>query len=224
MILEENISFDFIAPFLEGLQKLLGDNCEIIVHDFRGGYEKSIVYELNSELSGRALGGNPRGALIMNLGKDIEPLKKSKVIFYKGSKGQIYKSSSTLLADKANKVVGSICINIEVSQLMGINSMLSDFLTASSVKERLPDSSAIMAQNVDDVLQYYISICEKQLGTSMELMNKVQKVQTLQFLDEKGVFKISKANVLLCERFQISKYTLYSYLDEARKLPENERI
>ncbi len=224
MILEENISFDFIAPFLEGLQKLLGDNCEIIVHDFRGGYEKSIVYELNSKLSGRELGGNPRGALIMNLGKDIEPLKKSKVIFYKGSKGQIYKSSSTLLADKTNKVVGSICINIEVSQLMGINSMLSDFLTVSSVKERLPDSSAIMAQNVDDVLQYYISICEKQLGTSMELMNKVQKVQTLQFLDEKGVFKISKANVLLCERFQISKYTLYSYLDEARKLPKNERL
>lgn len=53
-------------------------------------------------------------------------------------------------------------------------------------------------------------------------MTKEEKIKALGFLDEKGVFKISKANVLLCEQFQISKYTLYNYLDEARKLLSEE--
>lgn len=217
MILQENLNFEFVIHLLDGIQELLGDNCEVIVHDFREGFDKSIVYALNSELSNRTVGGKPRGAMIMNFGKDIEPIKASKIFFYKGEKGKVFKSSSTLLADKDNKVVGSICINIEVSQLLGVNSLLSDFLNPSSMKEVLPDKSDVMAQNVDDVLEYYISSCEKTIGTSMALMTKEEKVRALGFLDEKGVFKISKANVLLCERFQVSKYTLYNYLDEARK-------
>lgn len=222
MILEEQLNFEFIINFLEGLQELLGKNCEIIVHDFRKGFENSIVYELNAELSNRTIGGKPRGALIMNYGKDITPLKMSKVLFYKGQNGQVFKSCSTLLADKNNTVIGSICVNIEVSQMIGLNSLFNDFLEPKSVKNELPDNTAIMAQNVDDVLQYYINMCENGEGTSLSLMNKEQKITALQFLDSKGVFKISKANVLLCELFQISKYTLYNYLDEARKRNIND--
>jgi peptide deformylase len=36
------------------------------------------------------------------------------------------------------------------------------------------------------------------------------------YLDQKGVFKISKTSVLLCETLKVSKYTLYNYLEEAR--------
>ena len=74
--------------------------------------------------------------------------------------------------------------------------------------------------NVDDVLQYYIEQCEKNIGKPMSLMNKEEKIKALDYLDEKGVFKISKANVLLCEAFQISKFTLYNYLEEAKSLRE----
>lgn len=217
MILDDSLNISFIKHFLHGIQELLGDQCEIIVHDFREGFDKSIVYAINSELSNRTVGGKPRGALIMNFGKDIEPIKSSKVFFYKGEKGQVFKSSSTLLADSNNKVVGSICVNIEISQLLGANAILGDFLTGTQSTKVETDQSALMAQNVDDVLEHYISSCEQLVGKSMPLMDKEEKIKALKFLDERGVFKISKANVLLCERFQVSKYTLYNYLDEARK-------
>jgi len=217
MILKENLNHDYIIHMLDGIQQLIGANCEIIVHDFRQGFDNSIVHTVNSELSGREIGGRPRGAMIMNFGKDIELLKESKILFYKGKKGQIYKSCSTLIADNSNKVIGSICINIEVSQLMAMNTMMNDFLDVSQQESNLPDKSAITAQNVDDVLQFYLHGCEKLLGTTMELMTKEQKIEALDYLDQRGVFKISKANVLLCERFQISKYTLYNYLDEAKR-------
>lgn len=220
MLLEGNLNFEFIIHFLDGIQQLLGNKCEIIVHDFRNGYENSIVHAVNSKLSGRDVGGKPRGALIMNLGKDIEPIKKSKVLFYKGEKGQMFKSCSTLLADIDNKVVGSICLNIEVSEMMAASSIMSEFLSPPSAKENISDSSSIMAQNVDDVLEHYILSCEELIGKPMELMSKGEKVKALQYLDKRGVFKISKANILLCDRFQISKYSLYNYLDEARNMIE----
>ena len=47
-------------------------------------------------------------------------------------------------------------------------------------------------------------------------MNKEEKIRALDYLDQKGVFKITKTSLLLCDAMQISKYTLYNYLEEAR--------
>jgi predicted transcriptional regulator YheO len=52
-------------------------------------------------------------------------------------------------------------------------------------------------------------------------MNKEEKIRALDYLDQKGVFKISKAGLVLCEQFQISKFTLYSYLEETRSQRNN---
>ena len=48
-------------------------------------------------------------------------------------------------------------------------------------------------------------------------MNKEEKMKALEYLDKKGALQISKANVRLCEFFQISKFTLYHYLEEIRE-------
>ena len=44
----------------------------------------------------------------------------------------------------------------------------------------------------------------------------IERNRALDYLDQKGVFKISKTSVLLCETLKVSKYTLYNYLEEAR--------
>ena len=48
-------------------------------------------------------------------------------------------------------------------------------------------------------------------------MTKEEKMRALQYLDEKAVLQITKANVRLCQFFQILKFTLYHYLDEIRE-------
>ena len=72
MEISNYMDFQFLIRFLEGLQKFLGDNCEIIVHDYRKGYDHTIVYAFNSQLSGRDVGGSPRGGMITQLGNDID--------------------------------------------------------------------------------------------------------------------------------------------------------
>lgn len=35
----------------------MGDECEILIHDYRKGYDHTIVYAFNAQLSGREVGG-----------------------------------------------------------------------------------------------------------------------------------------------------------------------
>jgi len=46
----------------------------------------------------------------------------------------------------------------------------------------------------------------------------------LSYLDSKGFFMFSKAGVKLCSFFDISKYTLYNYLEDARRLNNTELL
>ena len=69
MEISQYLDFDFLIRFLEGLQKFLGENSEILIHDYRKGYDHTIVYALNPAVSGRAVGGSPKGGMITQLGK-----------------------------------------------------------------------------------------------------------------------------------------------------------
>ena len=107
---------------------------------------------------------------------------------------------------------------MDVSDLMNAQKALQTFVQYPTVHHEAPvnDIDALATKNVDDILQYYMKQAERLIGKPMGLMNKEEKIKALDYLDQKGVLKISKTSVLLCETFQVSKYTLYNYLEEAR--------
>ena len=47
-------------------------------------------------------------------------------------------------------------------------------------------------------------------------MTKEDKVKAIGFLNDSGAFLVTKAGQKVCNYFGISKYTLYSYMDEAK--------
>ena len=217
MEISQYLDFDFLIRFLEGLQKFLGENSEILIHDYRKGYDHTIVYALNSAVSGRAVGGSPKGGMITQLGKDIEPMKDSIQTFSNGPKDRFYKSFTTLIPDENGKIVGSVCVNLDVSDLLNAQRAVGAFVQYPMTHHApTNDIDALATKNVDDILKYYMKQAELLVGKPMGLMNKEEKIRALDYLDQKGVFKISKTSVLLCETLQVSKYTLYNYLEEAR--------
>lgn len=212
------LDFDFLIRFLEGLQKFLGDNSEILIHDYRKGYDHTIVYAFNAEISGRCVGGSPKGGMITLFGKNIETMKESLQTFSAGPKDSFFKSFTTLIADDDGKIIGSVCVNMDISNLLMAQNALSSFIQHPVTERTAPtnDIDALSTKNVDDILQYYMQQAKILVVKPMSLMNKEEKVRALDYLDQKGVFKISKTSVLLCETLQVSKYTLYNYLEEAR--------
>jgi len=76
--------------------------------------------------------------------------------------------------------------------------------------------------NVNELLEYYLIQCEKEIGKPAAVMQKEEKMKALEYLDKKGALQISKASIRLCQFFQISKFTLYHYLDEIRERQKGE--
>ena len=60
------------------------------------------------------------------------------------------------------------------------------------------------------------AIIKQLTDARMALMNKEDKVKAIRFLNDSGAFLITKSGQRVCNFFGISKYTLYSYIDEAK--------
>ena len=214
MEISQYLDFDFLIRFLEGLQKFLGENSEILIHDYRKGYDHTIVYALNPAVSGRAVGGSPKGGMITQLGKDIEPMKDSIQTFSNGPKDRFYKSFTTLIPDENGKIVGSVCVNLDVSDLLNAQRALGAFVQYPMTHHApTNDIDALATKNVDDILKYYMKQVELLVGKPMGLMNKEEKVTAIQFLNDAGAFLITKSGDKVSKYFGISKFTLYSYID-----------
>ena len=162
MELSHYINFDFLIRFLEGLQKFLGDKSEIVLHDYRKGYDHTIVHAFNSQVSGRAVGDSPKGSMITLLGNNIETMKDSLQTFSNGSKDSYFKSFTTLIPDENGKIIGSVCVNVDISNLLLVQNVLNSFIQPSTTECKTPvnDIDALSTKNVEDILQYYMQQAE----------------------------------------------------------------
>lgn len=71
--------------------------------------------------------------------------------------------------------------------------------------------------NIDELLDMLLDECVKKLEKNIDEMSKDDKVAAVKFLDEKGVFLVKKSTDKVASFFNISKFTLYNYLDEIRQ-------
>ena len=97
--------------------------------------------------------------------------------------------------------------------MLAMEDTLNKF-TATQPENREPEP---IARNVSDLLDELIGQSVKMVGKPVALMNKEDKVRAIRFLNETGAFLITKSGDKVCKFFGISKYTLYSYMDEAKE-------
>ena len=67
-----------------------------------------------------------------------------------------------------------------------------------------------------DLLDHLIEESVALVGKPVALMNKEDKVTAIQFLNVSGAFLFTKSGDKVANYFGISKYTLYSYIDESK--------
>ena len=75
----------------------------------------------------------------------------------------------------------------------------------------------IFAKDVNDLLEHLIQQAQARIGKPAEQMNKDEKIAFVGYLDKKGAFLITKSGDKICELLNISKFTLYNYLEIYRK-------
>lgn len=203
----------FLSQLAKGIARQFGPNCEVLVHDLRAEEsEHSIVAIENGHVSGRQLGDGPSHVVLEALKTDPRKLEDRLAYLTRTEDGKILKSSTIFLRDDEDKVVGIFAINYDITMMKTMEEQLRLFTATDTAG----DEPQTIIHNVNDLLEELIQQSAKLVGKPVAMMNKEDKVKAIGFLNDSGAFLITKSGQRVCNFFGISKYTLYSYIDEAK--------
>ena len=208
------MQLDEQVPFLKQLAKALavqfGPDCEVAVHDLTHSAAKTILAIENGHVTGRRV-GDGASPIVLRALKSKEGVQDRLGYLTRTQDGRLLKSSSVYLRDEENSVVALLSINYDITQLSHATSILKQFVDTAEEKEE-SGIDAIFS-NVNDLLDRLIEESVQYVGKPVALMNKEDKVKAVRYLDEKGAFLIKKSGDKVTKYYDISKYTLYNYLD-----------
>jgi predicted transcriptional regulator YheO len=204
--------FVFLTDLVTGLAAQFGENCEVVLHDLTGSYESSIVAIANGHITGRKV-GDPGTNLGLELlrGNHVNGNKFNYLTQTKD--GRILRSSSMYMKNKAGKIIGSLCINMDITDLMVAEKTLKNLINPAGEQTEVRES---FVTSVSDLLDALIQEAQEVIGKPVAVMTKEDKMRMIQLLDAKGAFLIKKGGEKICTYLNISKYTLYSHLEEGK--------
>ena len=197
------------VPMVTGISKTFGKNCEVVLHEFKD-LKKSIVAIENGHVTGRSV-NSPMTELSLN--KVREGTVDSDIINYseKTIDGRILKSSTMFIKDDAENYIGCLCINIDITDFIAAKNLLGDIMKIgdNEIEENKKNK-------VNIILSDIVKSAIKELGKPVIYLSKDEKVLIVNNLDNQGAFLIKGAIDYVAKILQVSKYTIYNYLDEIK--------
>lgn len=205
----------FLFRLAKALSAQFGPNCEVVIHDLlTNDPDSSIVAIENGHVSGRKLGDGPSHVVLEALNNGGSIPEDRLCYLTKTKDGKTLKSTTIYIRDENKQAIGIFSINYDITLMLAMEDTLRQF--TATTPEETDDTPEPIARNVSDLLDELIEQSVKQVGKPVALMSKEDKVRAIRFLSETGAFLITKSGGKVCKYFGISKYTLYSYIEEAK--------
>jgi predicted transcriptional regulator YheO len=211
----------YIKPFIalvDAIAETFGKNCEVVLHDFSKP-DQSIIKIANGHLTGRDVGGPATDLILSYIGKKDK--KVDALIGYrtKTKKGDELKSTTIFIKNGSNKIVGALCINIDITPYISARNILEELCTVpdTSSKElnELPEK---FESSVDQLIRELLEQNIRETGKPVAHMRKEDKIDIVRDLKEKGLFLIKGAAKKLSKELNVSLATIYKYLEELQEI------
>lgn len=218
---EVKYQFNRYIPIAKTIAHMFGPSCEVVIHDLTQP-QSSVIFTINNHVTGREIGQSfdhlvKQVLLSDEFGEDYLAGYEIKT-----EDGRTIKASTTLLRDDKEQVIGALCINYDMSAVSHVKELIEELVPGLSKKvpatQRNEDKDSL--QSVDEIADLLIEqIISHQKGS---LKKRQEKIELIRFMDEKGIFLMKGSVDKVAERLGISKVTVYSYLDELKKIKESE--
>ncbi|MFS0654968.1 transcriptional regulator [Bacillus sp. 179-C3.3 HS] len=206
-------------PIAKTIAHMFGPSCEVVIHDLTQP-QSSVIFTINDHVTGRKVGQS-----FDHLVKQVllsDEFSDDYLAGYEVSTtdGRTIKASTTLLRDEEQQVIGALCINYDTSAVYQVKELLDQLIpgTSQEVSNQPTTESRDSMQSVDEIANRLIDqIISHHKGS---LKKRQDKIDLIRFMDEKGIFLMKGSVDQVAERLGISKVTVYSYLDELKKMQE----
>jgi predicted transcriptional regulator YheO len=216
--LEDDATLRSYVPMVDFYAETLGRHCEVILHDLRQ-LESSIIAIRNNHISGRQIGGCITGFGLELLEKRIYE-KRDYVANYAGKTEdgkKTLRSSTFFIRNKMNKVIGMLCVNLDISAFVAAKSAIEDLI---SVGNDVRDGEPVLAEESFDLdpqklISSRVAHVLAKFGIEPERMTSAEKSAVVLDLAELGVFRIKGAVSEVSQLIQVSEPTIYRYLKKS---------
>jgi len=184
-----------LVPTVNSLAAALGPGTEVVLHDL-GALPNSIV-AIAGDLTGRDVGG-PMTDLLLGLVRRGTTQDLTNYETY-APDGRVIRSSTVFLRDADGVAVGCLCVNSDQA-VVG---------RAERVVEAFPG-------DVDTLQRLLVERAVADVDVPVALMKKVHKAAVVRVLDDAGYFLIKDSVDHLAGALDVTRYTIYNYLNEVR--------
>ena len=206
-------NIEMFQSVLDLLENHLGQNCEIVLHDNTKEYEHSIVDIRNGHITGRKVGdcgGNWGLEVLSKMTSDTHIYNK--IVHMRN--GKIIRGSSMFVQDDEGNNIGAICINMDITDTLKCEEYLKQL---NMYVTPAPSANELFSSDVNQLMDNLLRQCETMFDKPISHLSKDEKMKIIHFLDSKGAFLITKSGDRVCDFLNISKFTLYNYLENTRQ-------
>ena len=196
-----------------GLAIQFGPSCEVLIHDLQGDLDTSLVYIENGTITNRHVGDGPSHVVLDVLNYDDGSEGRFGYLT-KTKDGRILKSSTMYIRDDNGNIDYLLGINQDITEFVMMHRSLESLIGIGQAETGTVEK---ITTSVSELLDDLLLEAERLVGKPGPLMNKVERLKAISYLNEKGAFLISKSSEKIAEYFNISKFTLYSDLNTVKE-------
>ena len=211
-------------PLVNFLGQAIGPNCEVVLHDLANP-DNSIIAIANGHISGRKVGG-PTTDLVLKTLKESAGDHKNFITNYnaKVQNNKICRSSSFFIRDETSKIIGVLCVNVDISDFVETRKLLDNIIGCDVQPDTAEYTTADVVEvfenihsSIDDVLTALIDNVLKKYDITPDRMSVDEKLAVVKQLNDNGLFLLKGGLSELAKRMQISEPTIYRYLNKIKE-------
>ena len=208
---------DFCKRLACALRHQFGSNCEVLLYDLQNADPLQAISLKENDTKNGIETEPPLPSFLQEMilsGKDNPTQVEDRVGFLcRTSDGRVLKCSALFIRDEQQQATGLFLLRFDITMLIAMEDLLGQ-VTEDTEKNTASKSATSM--HVSDLLEELIQQSIHLVGRPVALMSRSDKIRAIRFLNDSGALLITKSGPRICKCFGISKFTLYSYLDEIK--------
>lgn len=208
---------EMVRLVVKPLAEALGPGVEVVLHDLTQVPDSIIA--IGGHISGRGVGGPSTDLLLQH----VREQRTDHLLRYanRTTDGRQLISSTLFLRDETSRAVACLCINSDVSEWARIRDVMAAMLPgevtgAAPTDDQPPAATERFFATTDDLVSSMIQQAIALTEVPIDLLQKRHKLIIVEDLESRGFFSFREAAELLAKALQVSRYTIYNYLNEVR--------
>lgn len=216
--MNNEIIFKRYIQIADVLGQMFPNVLEATIHNFKD-LDKAIIHIVNGHISGREVGCPASELNIRRLLEEDEFPDTIINFASRNSRGQQLKSSSLAIRDDEGKIIGAFCLHFDISQFEQFHQFLGHLLS-STIPSFLGVNDFGASQPHNDEIQAEINhwLLKNSLYSSQ--LTYKDKRAIVEYLYHRGCFKKKGAIPCVAQSLQLTRQSIYNYIDLSKKLKE----